>query len=201
MASAQDIVRHWEYDPDGVEFLVEPVRRTIDVVDYDPAWPALFDALAARIHSALGAAAIDVEHVGSTSVPGLAAKPVIDIDVTVADPADEPSYRPSIEAAGFVLILRERAWHEHRLFQPVDRSANVHLFGPDCPEAIRHRLLRDWLRDHPDDRDRYAEAKRSASGAVNAAGGGTGADYNQRKEPFLRDLLDQVFRGHGLTGE
>lgn len=202
MASAEDIVRHSDVDEDDIEFvtesLVERVPRTIEVVDYDPAWPEQYDVLAARLREALGPAGLDIDHVGSTSVPGLAAKPIIDIDVTVADPSDEDAYRPAMEAAGFALTLREPGWHQHRLFKPHDQSANIHVFGPDCPEAIRHRMLRDWLRDHDEDRARYAAAKRAASSEINASGGGTGMEYNQIKQPFLRALLDEIFRAHGL---
>ena len=116
------------------------------------------------------------------------------------DPADEPAYRPLLEEAGFALVLRERSWHEHRLFKPVAAmpDANLHVFGPGCPEPVRHRLLREWLIAHPDDRDAYAAAKRDAAARLHAGGGGTGMDYNQLKEPFLRELLDRVFRAHGL---
>ena len=141
--------------------------------------------------------ALAIEHVGSTSVPGLAAKPIIDIDVTVADPRDESRYVPPLEAAGFRLRVREPNWHEHRLFVADDPRANVHVFGPDSPELVRHRMLRDWLIEHPDDRDRYAAAKRESAVASNAGGEAVMA-YNQRKEPVVREILDRMFRAHGL---
>jgi GrpB-like predicted nucleotidyltransferase (UPF0157 family) len=143
----------------------------IEVVEPDPAWPAQFDLLAARLRAALGDRALAVEHVGSTSVPGLAAKAIIDIDVTVPDPRDEPAYVPDLEAAGFRLRMREPGWHEHRLVVHNDPRANIHVFGPDCPEVIRHRMLRDWLTEHPDDRDRYAAAKRESAEQSNTGGG------------------------------
>ena len=198
MPTAEEITRHFDDDPDGIEWVgVDPPPQPIKVVEPDPAWPAQFEVLAARIRSVLGNRALAVEHVGSTSVPGLAAKPIIDIDVTVADPRDEPSYVPDLEAAGFRLRLREPSWHEHRLVVADDPRANIHVFGVDSPEVIRHRMLRDWLIEHPDDRERYAAAKRTSAEASNNGGRGVG-DYNQRKQPVVRDILDRMFRAHGL---
>jgi GrpB-like predicted nucleotidyltransferase (UPF0157 family) len=198
MASAAEITRHVDDDPDDMEWIgIGRPRRPVEIVEPDMAWPGQFAVLAARIRAALGERALAVEHVGSTSVPGLAAKPIIDIDLTVADPGDEPSYVPDLEAAGFRLRLREPGWHQHRLIVAADPSANIHAFGPDCPETIRHRMFRDWLIDHPGDRDRYAAAKRMAAAASNgterAAGG-----YNRHKQPVVRDILDVMFRAHGL---
>jgi len=145
----------------------------------------------------LGDRALAIEHVGSTSVPGLPAKPIIDIDVSVVDPRAESTYVPDLEAIGFRLRVREPGWHGHRLLV-VDRPrANVHVFGPDSPELIRHRMLRDWLIDHPDDRQRYAAAKRDSAAASNAAREAVIA-YNQRKQPVIREILDRMFRAHGL---
>jgi GrpB-like predicted nucleotidyltransferase (UPF0157 family) len=139
---------------------------------------------------------LDLEHVGSTSVPGLAAKDVIDIDLTVADPAAEESYLPPLERLGYVLTIREPGWHEHRALRLTVPRANLHVFGPDCPEVIRHRMFRDWLMTHPDDLARYAEAKRAA-----IPGGGTVMDYNRRKEAVIREIYDRLFRAAGLLSD
>ena len=72
------------------------------------------------------------------------------------------------------------------------------MWSPDSPEVVRHRLFRDWLREHPEDRAAYAEAKRSAAQTLAAAGGGHGMDYNELKAPVIREILDRVFRAHGL---
>lgn len=197
--SAEEIVRHHEFDPDAVEYLVPPTVQSIAVVAYDPRWPAAFDAIAERIRRALGDTARAVEHVGSTSVPGLPAKPIIDIDLTVPDSRDEEAYRGPLESEGFVLVLREPRWHEHRLARFEEPLANIHIWSPDCPETIRHRMLRDWLIAHPEDRDRYAEAKLASAEAINATGGGFVMDYNQRKQPVIRDILDRMFRARGLV--
>jgi GrpB-like predicted nucleotidyltransferase (UPF0157 family) len=139
-----------------------PTRLTgpILIHDYDPAWPRLYALECERIRAALGPLALAVEHVGSTSVPGLAAKPIIDIDLIVADPTDEPAYVPALEAAGYALRLREPQWYEHRMFKDFDPEVNLHVFGPDCDEHLRHLVFRDWLREHPEDRERYEAEKR-----------------------------------------
>lgn len=130
------------------------------IEDYDPAWPALYEREVERIRVALGAAALSLEHVGSTSVPGLAAKPIIDIDLLVADTTDEAAYVPALEAVGYVLRLREPEWYEHRMFKGPDTDVNLHVFSPGAQEPERHKVLRDWLRSHPQDRDLYARTKR-----------------------------------------
>jgi GrpB-like predicted nucleotidyltransferase (UPF0157 family) len=198
MATVDEITRHHDWDPDdGVRVCAQSPEGPIDIVDADPRWPAQYNELADRIRQALGDRVLGLEHIGSTSVPDLPAKPIIDIDVTVADSRDEPAYVPPLQAAGFVLTVREPKWHEHRLMVATSPRANLHVFGPDSPETIRHVLFRDWLRDHPDDRRRYADAKRVAAEATNADGE-TVIQYNLRKEPVVRDILDCIFRAHGM---
>ncbi len=140
---------------------LKPHNAPITLVEYDPAWPRLFALEAQRIRNALGQHALQVEHIGSTSVPGLIAKPIIDILLVVADSADEPSYVPALEAAGYVLRIREPDWHQHRLFKGPDINLNLHVFTSGSEEVERVLLLRDWLRKNPVDRDLYAEAKRN----------------------------------------
>ena len=96
--------------------------------------------------------ALAIEHVGSTAVPGLAGKNVVDIDLTVTNPADEEAYVPALSSIGYILTVREQSWHQHRCLQLQSPRANVHVFGSDCPETIRHRMFRDWLSTHPGDR-------------------------------------------------
>jgi GrpB-like predicted nucleotidyltransferase (UPF0157 family) len=131
----------------------------IQLVDYDPQWPKLFEHEAERIRTALGDQARLIEHVGSTSIPGLAAKPKIDILLIVTNSADEPSYVPAIEAVGYVLHIREPDWYEHRLFKGPDTDINLHVFSPGCPEIERMLLFRNWLRNHPEDRQLYERTK------------------------------------------
>ena len=132
----------------------------IHLADYDDAWPELFAREAERIRTLLGAVAVQVEHVGSTSVPGLAAKPIIDIALTVPDSRDEPAYVPAMEAAGYVLRIREPDWFEHRLFKSPDTEVNVHVFSVGCPEVDRMLRFRDHLRADGGDRELYERTKR-----------------------------------------
>ncbi len=140
----------------------EPTRLTepITIHDYDPSWATLYAREEQRIRTSLGPLALTVEHVGSTSVPGLAAKQLIDVDLIVADPADETAYLPAIEAVGYELRVREPDWYEHRALKRYNPEVNLHVFGPDCDEHLRHLIFRDWLRTHPEDRARYAAEKR-----------------------------------------
>jgi GrpB-like predicted nucleotidyltransferase (UPF0157 family) len=114
----------------------------------------------ARIRAAVGETAVQVEHAGSTSIPGLAAKPIIDIILVVPDSADEPAYVPALEAAGYVLRVREPAWFEHRVLKGTDPKVNLHVFSPGCPEVERMLRFRDHLRREPRDRDLYERTKR-----------------------------------------
>jgi GrpB-like predicted nucleotidyltransferase (UPF0157 family) len=138
----------------------KPHNAPIALAEYDPAWPELFEREAERIRMALGDRALRLEHTGSTSVPGLAAKPIIDITLLVPDSADEPAYAPALEAAGYVLRIREPHWLEHRLFKGPDTDVNLHVFSEGCVELDRMVGFRDWLRAHPDDRELYERTKR-----------------------------------------
>ncbi len=139
---------------------LKPHAATIELADYDPEWPQLFEREAERIRGALGERALRIEHVGSTSIPGLAAKPVIDIDLVVTDSSDEDAYVAELQAAGYVLRIREPDWYEHRCFKGPDTNVNLHTFSADCEEVERNLAFRDWLRTHDDDRDLYLNAKR-----------------------------------------
>jgi GrpB-like predicted nucleotidyltransferase (UPF0157 family) len=140
----------------------EPTRAdgSIHLAEYDPRWPAIYAREAARVRSILGDRVRLLEHVGSTSVPGLAAKPIIDMVLGVADPADEPAYVPAMEARGYVLRIREPAWFEHRLFKGPDTPVNLHVFAVASSEIGRMLAFRDHLRAHDEDRLRYERAKR-----------------------------------------
>jgi GrpB-like predicted nucleotidyltransferase (UPF0157 family) len=130
------------------------------LADYDPAWPALYEREAARIRAVLGDRVLLLEHVGSTSVPGLAAKPVIDILLVVADPADEAAYVTPLAAAGYAVRIREPGWYQHRVLQGPDTVINLHVHPPDSPEIDRHLRFRDRLRSDPADRALYERTKR-----------------------------------------
>jgi GrpB-like predicted nucleotidyltransferase (UPF0157 family) len=172
----------------------------IEVADPDPDWPRRYGQLAGRIREALGWRALQLEHVGSTSVAGLPAKPIIDIDLTVADPGREQDYIPALEAIGFRLRIREPWWHGHRCLRADQPLCNLHVFGFDSPELVKHRIFRDWLRGNPDDRDRYAAAKRRAASEASAAGEHV-EQYNARKEQVIREIYQRAFTAAGLLGE
>jgi GrpB-like predicted nucleotidyltransferase (UPF0157 family) len=143
------------------EFLHPPVRTDgpIRLAGPDPEWATQYAQQQKRIQAALGPRAVQVEHVGSTSVPGLAAKPVIDIVLVVADSADEAAYLSDLEAAGYVLQFRERDWHEHRFLHDHDPDVQVHVFSVGSPEVERMLLFRDRLRAVPEERELYQRTK------------------------------------------
>ena len=123
-------------------------------------WPQQYAEVEERITRALGPTAVVVEHVGSTSVAGLDAKPFLDVLLLVPDPADEAAYVPQLEAAGFLLHVREPDWHQHRFFRAHDPEVQVHVFAVGSEEAQRMLAFRDHLRAHEADRALYLSTKR-----------------------------------------
>jgi GrpB-like predicted nucleotidyltransferase (UPF0157 family) len=138
---------------------LQPLSGSIELTEYDPSWPELFRREADRIRELLGVAVLQLEHVGSTSVPGLAAKPIIDILLVVADSADEDAYVAPLEAAGYVLRIREPDWHEHRVLKGPDTNINLHVFSRGSEEIERMLAFRDRLRVDETDRSFYARSK------------------------------------------
>ncbi len=192
--------------PGESPWVVEPVQSAILLAEYDPQWPLLAQSIIERVGAALGPRALRIEHVGSTAVPGLAAKPVIDLDLTVADPGDEGGWLPPLQEEGFVLAVREPWWHGHRMLRggrrgcevvaPAsgDQAVNLHVFGPDSPELVKHVVFRNWLRVDAEDRELYAAAKRSAAdGPAQRV-----MDYNARKEAVVHDIYRRAFRAAGF---
>jgi GrpB-like predicted nucleotidyltransferase (UPF0157 family) len=169
----------------------------VEVTDPDPDWPRQYRILAARIREALIWRVLQLEHVGSTSVPGLPAKPVIDIDLTVADPGREQDYIPALEKAGFRLVIREPWWYGHRALRADEPPCNLHVFGFDSPELVKHRIFRDWLRGNPAERDCYAAAKRQAAADANSRGEHV-MQYNARKQQVIREIYHRAFVAAGL---
>ena len=139
---------------------LKPLEAPIRIADYDPTWPALFEREARRIREALAGDVLQLEHVGSTSVPGLAAKSLIDILLVIPSSADEDAYVPALARRGYVLRIRERQWHEHRLLKGPDTDVNLHVFSRGCVEIERMLGFRDWLRANADDRALYERSKR-----------------------------------------
>jgi len=131
----------------------------IELVDYNPNWVDLFGKEAKRIKSILDNKVLQLEHVGSTSVPDLCAKPIIDILLVVADSSCESSYVPALESAGYILRIREPAWYEHRLFKGPDTDINLHVFSEGALEINKMLRFRNWLRTNREDREKYAKVK------------------------------------------
>ena len=137
-----------------------PLNSTIYLAPYDPAWPSLFAQLRKQIQEVLGDKILLLEHVGSTSVPGLSAKPIIDMVLAVADSSDELSYVKPLEEKGYTLRIREPDWYEHRMLKTPEVAGNLHVFSNGCEEIGQMLLFRDWLRDHAEARLLYEETKR-----------------------------------------
>jgi GrpB-like predicted nucleotidyltransferase (UPF0157 family) len=137
----------------------EPV--SITVVAYDPCWPERFESELRRLRQALGRRAGRIEHIGSTAVPGLAAKPIIDVLVEMDDLEDDAGYGSALEAAGYVLRVREAG---HRMFRTPARDVHVHIWPSGSEDVRRHLMFRDWLRSHPEDRQLYERTKRELAG-------------------------------------
>jgi GrpB-like predicted nucleotidyltransferase (UPF0157 family) len=145
---------------------VTPHNAEIYLAPYDPAWPAEYEAEAAKIRAALGDAALVLEHVGSTSIPGLPAKPIIDIILCVADSADEDAYVPALTAQGYRLHLREPDWEQHRVMKGEWPWVNLHVFTVGSQELVRMVAFRDRCRTHPAEFQLYLETKQALAGQV-----------------------------------
>ncbi|MEV0679321.1 GrpB family protein [Actinosynnema sp. NPDC050436] len=176
---------------------VVPARAGGRVVlaEYDPAWPALFEREAARVRAALGGAVAALEHVGSTSVPGLAAKPVVDVLLVVGDSSDESGYVPALEAAGYVVRVREPEWHEHRMFKGPDTDVNLHVFSAGDSQVRWMLAFRDRLRTHPGDRARYEAVKRELAGREWESV----QDYADAKNAVVDEIMARAVPDGSLT--
>ena len=139
---------------------VQLLTKPIEIAEYDPEWPRLYALEEGRIRRVLDERVARIEHAGSTSVPGLPAKPIVDIVLEVPDSGDELSYLPDLEAAGYRVVIREPEWYEHRVFKGPDTNVNLHTFTAGCEEVDTMLLFRDHLRGSPDDRELYARTKR-----------------------------------------
>jgi len=168
-------------------------RRPIEVVSYDPAWPLRFAALRAPLAEALAGVAERIEHVGSTAVPGLAAKPIVDVQVAVADPDGEELFRPALERLGYVLRVREPG---HQMFRTPALDVHVHVWRAGGEDERRHLLFRDWLRRDDADRARYEGVKRALAARewddMNA--------YADAKSPVIMEIMERAERWAAQTG-
>jgi GrpB-like predicted nucleotidyltransferase (UPF0157 family) len=168
-------------------------EAAVVVEDHDPAWADRFAVAGSAIREVLGDLVGDLHHVGSTSVPGLAAKPIIDIDLIVADTADESRYVPALQTLRYRLLLREPWWYGHRMLISHAEDVHLHVWPRTAPEPVRHRLFRDWLRSHPDDRELYASAKRRLARETADRPG----DYSLAKNDVIDDIYSRIFAAAG----
>ncbi|CAI7626297.1 unnamed protein product [Penicillium pancosmium] len=177
------IIAPYEYQPENVERIAfRTVQPPITILEPNPVWPQRFEEVKERIQNALGEIVIDIAHSGSTS-----------------DATDEISYVKLLEEAGFQFLLREPKWHQHRFFVENWSGAyhvNLHVWGPDSPEVVRHRIFRDWLLRSPEDLQLYAKVKREAA-EQSAIAGDSMMDYTQRKDKTIQDILGRAFRDMG----
>jgi GrpB-like predicted nucleotidyltransferase (UPF0157 family) len=165
--------------------LVHGLRPTrVTLVEHDPRWAERFAVRAAELRRALGERARLIEHIGSTSVRGLAGKPIVDIVVGIEDPDDEQAYLPDLEAIGYELRVREPQHRCLRAGDP-DEPVNLHCYPPGHAETRKYLVLRDRLRAAPEDRARYEAVKRELAqrewADVNY--------YAEAKGPVIREIL------------
>ncbi|MEG1626917.1 GrpB family protein [Pseudomonas sp.] len=194
MISPKEIMDNYVIDPQDSYFVngVPPIEN-VAVVAYEPSWPEIYSTLESEIKNKLGSNLLKIDHVGSTAVPGLAAKPVIDIDLTVADAADEKTYVLALESLGYRLIVREPRFHGHRLFHYDNPRVNLHVFTRDTPETARHLLFRDWLRQSEKDCKIYADAKFEAIKDCSL----DIQKYHENKSKVVRDIYKKIFKQLG----
>ncbi len=170
----------------GIEILGPISRTPIEVVPYDAVWPKTFELWHRRLASALGPAAVGIEHVGSTAVPGLAAKPIVDIQVSVLDIDDEAKYVPAIESTGVPLRSRD---DRHRYFRPPTgqrRVIQIHVCDADSEWECVHLAFRDHLRSDPDLAAAYGRLKQHLATQWND----DRYAYTDAKTGFILDVLE-----------
>jgi GrpB-like predicted nucleotidyltransferase (UPF0157 family) len=165
-----------------------PEYQEIVLEEWNPIWPHWYESAAYRIRRALGDTALEIHHVGSTSVRGLAAKPLIDINLVVPDTTDEAAYVPPLEPIGYQLRIREPDWYEHRLLRGSDPPVNLHVFPPNCEEVERMLRFRDHLRTNEADRELYERTKRElAAGEWKYV-----QNYADAKAEVVKDILSRA---------
>ena len=209
------ILEHYEYDPKNVQRIPGRSARApqLAIVEPDPQWPEYFQMFKSRILAVFESAPeegdgkkvtiLAINHVGSTSVPNLPAKAVIDIDLVLSsnDLSSEPFYVPRLAAAGFEFRVREPAWHEHRYFWAWEPMwCNLHVWGPRNPEVERHRIFGDWLRAHEDDKELYARIKKECA-VMPKEQENVVLEYNLRKEWVIREILMRAFKELGYLDQ
>lgn len=171
----------------------QPLNDRIRLVPYNPDWPSMFSLATDKVRAALSNRALLIEHVGSTAVEGLSAKPIIDMVLAVEDSTDEASYVPPLEGQGFILRAREPDWFQHRFL--ILKSDNMvwqlHVFSAGCEEIDRMLAFRDWLRTHETDRCLYERTKM----ALAARTWKHVQNYADAKSDMVREILGRAREG------
>jgi len=164
------------------------VTDTLVIVEYDPAWPERFEAEAHRLRASLGGVALRIEHTGSTSVPGLGAKPIVDIQVSVAALEPRRAYRAPLEGLGYVFFETPEAAVYPFFHRPAGwpHLFHVHVCRAGGDEERRHLAFRDYLRDHSDAAGEYEAMKRSLAGRHLARDIASRSAYAEAKSAFIR---------------
>ena len=194
--SAARVAREEEIVAAHVDGVAPRLAGRVTLVEPDPDWPVAYEREAAGIRAVLPENVRRVlEHVGSTSVPGLVAKPVLDMLLAVPDATREADYVPALERAGYVLRIREPDWFEHRLLRRADGTpqVNLHVFSADCPEVRRMLLFRDTLREVPGERELYATTKRELATR--------NWEFTQNYADAKNAVVDDILHRAGWPGE
>lgn len=170
------------------------------IVPYDPSWAEQAGNLSVRLRRALGPAAVRIEHIGSTSVPGLAARPIPDIQVSVRDVCDRSSFVPALESIGYTHFrFPELDIDDYLVFVPANGSNTEHIqvCQVGSHQELRHLAVRDFLRSRPEERDAYARVKREAAIAAN----GERAVYSKGKDAFVHALEERALASHAAQAQ
>lgn len=167
---------------------IKSLNSTVCLSPYNPCWPSQFLWLSIQIRKALSEKVLLLEHVGSTAVPGLCAKPIIDMVLAVSDSTDKPSYIPMLKEKGFVLRIREPKWFEHRMLKTPRFDGNLHVFSVGCEEIDRMIAFRNWLRLHEEDRRLYEDAKLKLAART--------WKYVQNYADAKSEIIKEVFNRH-----
>ena len=182
-----------EREPAEREMVAEPIR----VVPYDPAWPAMFARQAAELRDALGAVALRIDHIGSTAIPRLAAKPVIDVQISVTDFEPLDAYRGPLERLGYV-FRADNPDRTKRYFRepPGQRRTHIHVRRAGSFSEQFALLFRDFMRAHPDVAAEYADLKIKLAERYS----GDRTAYTDAKGPFIWSVIAQADAWAQRTG-
>jgi GrpB-like predicted nucleotidyltransferase (UPF0157 family) len=177
--------------------LDERLDPAIRIVPYCPAWPALADAELRRLAEGLGPVASRLEHVGSTAVPGLVAKPIIDLQLSVEDSASLPAFVEPLERLGYLFAADPASPRLHFFGRPATRprTHHLHVCSAGSSDELRHLAVRDYLRAHPGEVARYGELKQR----VSARHPGDRVAYMQGKDSYVAELEARALRWDGST--